>query len=152
MLPGIDAARSKQMVEAGQLSEGYGQRNMDAERAAFEEAQQKRAQQLAIGTGLLGQIGQAGGSQTTNNTGTADSYNTATNAGTATNVGQTTGQNQSNGTSTQSTNPGLGQSLLGAGMMGAGLFSGGMFGMGGGNNGLPWASNPNATWNGSTWR
>lgn len=139
MLPGIDAARSQQMVQAGQLGEGYDQRNLDAQRAMFEEAQQKRAQQLAMGTGLLGQIGQAGGTQTTNNSGYADSNNTATNVGSST--GQTNG--------TTSTNPGIGQTLLGGAMMAGSLYSGGaMGGMGGmfgsGNNGLPWAANPNA--------
>lgn len=126
MLPGIDAGAAQNQVLAGQTAEGYDQRVLDAQRAAFEEAQAKRSAQLQQATGMLGSIGNAGGTSTTTGT----------------------------------TQPGLGSQLLGGAMALGGLYTGGMFGGMGqvansamyGNNGLPWSSNPNATWNGSTWR
>lgn len=129
MLPTIDTQAAQNRIIAGQTGEGYDQRVLDAQRAAFEEAQAKRAAQLQQATGMLGSIGQAGGTQTTS--------------------GTTTGTNS----------PGLGQTVLGGAMALGGLYTGGAFGGLGqavntaryGNNGLPWAYNPNATWNGSTW-
>lgn len=133
MLPTIDTQSAQNRIIAGQTGEGYDQRVLDAQRAMFEEAQAKRAAQLQQATGMLGSIGQAGGTQTTNGV--------------------------TNGTTTSSNSPGLGQTLLGGAMALGGLYTGGAFGNIGqavntaryGNNGLPWAYNPNATWNGSTW-
>ena len=144
MLPGIDTAAQQARVAAGQTAEGYDQRNYDAQKAAYDEAQARRAQQLQLGSGVLSQIGGVGGTTTTNQSGYTNNSQTQL----------------TNGTTTTSQNPGLGQTLLGAGMLGTSLLTGGALGgvgslLGGigssasggmfGNSGLWAPSNPYPT-------
>ena len=100
MLPGVDANAAMNQVQAGQLGEGYGQRQLDANRSQYDEGQLARARQLQVGSGVASQIGQAGGT--------------------------------ASGTMTQSSNPGLGQMLLGGAMMAGNLYTGGAMGAGAG--------------------
>ena len=168
MLPGIDTAAQQARVAAGQTAEGYDQRNYDAQKAAYDEAQARRAQQLQLGSGVLSQIGGVGGTTAADQSGYTDNSQTQFNGGTqegtnqANTTGQTSGtmQGTTNGTTTTSQNPGLGQTLLGAGMLGTSLLTGGALGgvgslLGGigssasggmfGNSGLWAPSNPYPT-------
>jgi len=143
-LPGITDQIAKNQIAAGQAAEGYQQKSLDAEMAAFNEAQQKKIAALQAGTGILGTIGGMGG--------------TASNSGAT----PSSGGGTTNGTTTNEQTPGLGQALLGGAMALGGIASGmgglgGLGGLGGmfggmgnnlmyGNNGLPWAANPNPTY------
>lgn len=99
-LPGVDERIGQRGVEAGQIGEGYDQRNIDAGVAAFNEQKNAGLYPYATATPLLGTLGSLGGTST------------------------------SKGISTQSSNPGLGQTLLGAGLTGASLFArGGLSGL-----------------------
>lgn len=104
MLPGIDATAAQNQIQAGQIGEGYNQRQLDANRSAYDEAQAARARQLQIGSNVLGQIGQAGGTTT--------------------------------GTTSQESQPGLGQLALGGAMLAGSLYTGGATGAFGSLGGL----------------
>jgi hypothetical protein len=104
MLPGVSQGIIGNMVGSGQMSEGYDQRNIDAQRQAFEEARIAGLRPYDQGTDVLAKIGASGGTST----------------------------GTSSGTQTQYTRPSPFQTVLGAGMMGASLFSPtGIFGAGG---------------------
>jgi hypothetical protein len=68
MLPGVSQGIIGNQINAGQLAEGYDQRNIDAQRQAFEEARIAGLRPYAQGTDVLAKIGASGGTTTETST------------------------------------------------------------------------------------
>lgn len=68
-LPGVDERIGQRMIEAGQIGEGYTQRELDAQRQAFEEKKYAGLQPYATALPLLSGVGSQFG--TTNSTQTS---------------------------------------------------------------------------------
>lgn len=64
MLPGISAGNAMNAIQAGQIGEGYDQRNIDADRQAFEEQRLAGLRPILETMPVTGAIGGMGGTQT----------------------------------------------------------------------------------------
>lgn len=110
LLPGVDQQVAQQMIQAGQLREGYTQREYDAARQLFLERQQAPLQGVAAAMPYLNQIAGAGGTSSGTNT-----------QSTATPIGQQI----------------LGGALVGTSLLGPSGFGGGSsYGYGGAGMGM----------------
>jgi len=71
MLPGVESGAALNRIQAGQLGEGYDQRNIDAARQQFAETQMAPLMPYANASGIIGQIANAGGTSSGTSTSTS---------------------------------------------------------------------------------
>lgn len=71
MLPGVESGAALNRIQAGQLGEGYDQRNIDAARQQFAETQMAPLMPYANASGIIGQIANAGGTSSGTSTTTS---------------------------------------------------------------------------------